>query len=438
MGIYSRFSKNKSILNMLWLSGDSIIRMGFGFIVSVWIARYLGPEKFGLFNYALAIIAIFTSVASLGMNGVVVRALINNQDSSGRIMGTSFLLQMIGSFAATILVILTTLVLRPNEWDILMVVLVMVPSILLRSTDVIKYWFESTISSKNTVIAQNIAFFIGTLAKVIAMFMGASYIAIASTVALEAFVVAVMLLFLYKRKKVSIQWEVDFNEAKRLFSQSWPLVLSGLALMLYMRIDKLMIGNMINNSAVGVYSVAVKMSEVWYFLPIAIVSSLFPKIIQEKTISEEKYNDRMQFLYDVLVILGVGLAIAVTFLSDFIIHFFYGPLYQESSSLIKIYAWVSIFYFLSSASGRWYINEGLQMYAFTRNLFGLAICVVLNFILIPSYGLEGSAIATLTAYFCAAYFFDMFHKKTRISFFQKSRSLWIPGSILRIKKNIIG
>ncbi|HHQ6589413.1 TPA: flippase [Serratia fonticola] len=438
MSLYSRFLGDKSLINMLWLSGDSIFRMGLGFIVTVWLARYLGPETFGLFNYALAIIAIYSSVASLGMNGVVVRELIKEPDNSGKIMGTSFILQLIGSFTATIFVILTIIMLRPNEPNILSIVLVMSPSILLRSTDVIKYWFESTISAKNTVIAQNVAFIISSLAKIIAMFCGLSYIVLAITVTLEAMVVALMLVLLYKRKKIKVQWVFDYPTLKKLFKQSWPLVLSGLALMLYMRVDQIMIGNLINNAAVGVYSVAVKMIEVWYFFPIAIVSSLFPKIIKEKSISEERYNERMQFLYDIMVVLGVSLAFFATFLSDFIIGFFYGIEYQEAATLIKIYSWVSVFYFLSSASGRWYINEGLQMYAFSRNLFGLIICVLLNFILIPLYGTKGSALSTLIAYCCAAYLFDAFNHRTRISFMQKTRSLWLPGALLRIRKNITG
>ncbi|MGM0512484.1 MAG: flippase [Pseudomonadota bacterium] len=438
MSLYSRFLGDKSLINMLWLSGDSIFRMGLGFIVTVWLARYLGPETFGLFNYALAIIAIYSSVASLGMNGVVVRELIKEPDNSGKIMGTSFILQLIGSFTATIFVILTIIMLRPNEPNILSIVLVMSPSILLRSTDVIKYWFESTISAKNTVIAQNVAFIISSLAKIIAMFCGLSYIVLAITVTLEAMVVALMLVLLYKRKKIKVQWVFDYPTLKKLFKQSWPLVFSGLALMLYMRVDQIMIGNLIDNAAVGVYSVAVKMIEVWYFFPIAIVSSLFPKIIKEKSISEERYNERMQFLYDIMVVLGVSLAFFATFLSDFIIGFFYGIEYQEAATLIKIYSWVSVFYFLSSASGRWYINEGLQMYAFSRNLFGLIICVLLNFILIPLYGTKGSALSTLIAYCCAAYLFDAFNHKTRISFMQKTRSLWLPGALLRIRKNITG
>ena len=423
---------------MLWLSGDSIIRMGLGFLVSVWLARYMGPDQFGIFNYGLAMIAIYTAVASLGMNGVVVRELVRAPDQASVIMGSSFVLQIVGSILASLLVIASTMILRPNEWSVLLIVLVMVPSVLLRSTDIIKYWFESVISAKYTVIAQNIAFVTSSALKIGTILLGGSYVIIAVTVTVEALIVALLLIYLYRRKKINIVWQFDFSTAKKLLSQSWPLILSGLALMLYMRVDQIMIGNMVDNAAVGIYSVAVKMVEVWYFFPVAIVSSLFPKIIKEKEVSEDRYNERMQFLYDIMVVVGVSLAIVVTILSDYIISLFYGYQYAEASRLIKIYAWVSIFYFLSSASGRWYINEGLQVYALTRNIMGLAIAISLNFILIPKFGSEGAAFATLVAYFFVSYLFDFFNQKTRISFLQKSKSLWVFGAILRIRKAIKG
>lgn len=423
---------------MLWLSGDSIIRMGLGFLVSVWLARYMGSDQFGIFNYGLAMIAIYTAVASLGMNGVVVRELVRAPDQASVIMGSSFVLQIVGSILASLLVIASTMILRPNEWSVLLIVLVMVPSVLLRSTDIIKYWFESVISAKYTVIAQNIAFVTSSALKIGTILLGGSYVIIAVTVTVEALIVALLLIYLYRRKKINIVWQFDFSTAKKLLSQSWPLILSGLALMLYMRVDQIMIGNMVDNAAVGIYSVAVKMVEVWYFFPVAIVSSLFPKIIKEKEVSEDRYNERMQFLYDIMVVVGVSLAIVVTILSDYIISLFYGYQYAEASRLIKIYAWVSIFYFLSSASGRWYINEGLQVYALTRNIMGLAIAISLNFILIPKFGSEGAAFATLVAYFFASYLFDFFNQKTRISFLQKSKSLWVFGAILRIRKAIKG
>jgi O-antigen/teichoic acid export membrane protein len=145
----------------------------------------------------------------------------------------------------------------------------------------------------------------------------------------------------------------------------------------------------------------------------------------------------MQLLYDALVIIGLLLAIFITFVSSYIIIFFFGEKYSSSIDVIKIYAWVSIFYFLSSASGRWYINEKLQMFALTRNLLGLLVGAALNYILIPIYGIVGSAYATLIAYFCAAYLFDVSNRKTRISFYQKSKALWIPGAIFRLRKSLL-
>ncbi|MFS7222564.1 flippase [Rahnella inusitata] len=436
MKIISRINKSKSISNMIWLSSDSIIRLGLGFIISVWLARYLGPDDFGLYNYAYAMIAIYSAIASLGMNGVVVRELVKADTEKNVLLGTSFFLQIIGSLVASVFVISTTMILRPHEWNLVLIVLVMLPSVLIRSSDVVKYFFESVVSAKFTVISQNIAFVISSLLKILMIFNNGSYLMIGFTVTIEALITALLLFYFYKLKHKHFSWKVDFQEAKRLLSLSWPLIISGVALMLYMRIDQVMIGNMIGNAAVGIYSVAVKMVEVWYFIPVAIVSSVFPKIIKIKEVSELQYNERLQLLYDVLVVVSVSLAIFVSLFADYIISFFYDIQYIESSRLIKMYSWVCIFYFLSSASGRWYINEGLQKYALNRNLIGLLIGIFLNYILIPKYGMDGSVYATLIAYFCAGYLFDVFSHKTRLAFYQKTKSLWLPGAILRIKKTI--
>lgn len=438
MSKIKRIVKDRSVINMIWLSSDSLIRLGLSFLVSVWLARYLGPDDFGMYNYAFAMITIYAAVASLGMNGVVVRELVKGDVESNVVMGTSFCLQIIGSLLASILVITTTFALRPHEWDLMLIVLLMLPSVLLRASDVIKYWFESIISAKYSVIAQNTAFIISSLLKILIIVCEGSYLLIAFTVTVEALLTALMLFYFYNKKYKKINWTVNLAEGKRLLSLSWPLIISGVALMLYMRIDQIMIGNMIGNAAVGIYSVAVKMVEIWYFLPVAIVSSIFPKIIKIKAVSEEDYNKKLQFLYDVLVIISFSLAIFVSFASDYVIGFFYDHQYFEASVIIKLYAWVSVFYFLSSASGRWYINEGLQKYALNRNILGLLIGIALNYLLIPLYGIKGSVYATFIAYFCAGYLFDILHHKTRVAFFQKSKALWLPGAILRVKKNILG
>lgn len=424
--------QNRSFKNIAWLSADSLTRMGLGFLVSVWLARYLGPEKFGIYNYALAIITIFVSVASLGMNGVVVRELIKDEKSNYIILGSSSFLQVVGSVLASILVLITVSALQPGDWDLFLAALVMIPSVLLRTSDIYKYWFEAQVLAKYTVLAQSIAFFVSAAFKILIIVNGGSYLYICASISLEALILAIGLFYFFSKNGTRQKWKLDFCEAKRLLSLSWPLIISGVAFMLYMRIDQVMIGNMIGSSAVGVYSVAVKMVEVWYFFPIAIVSTLFPKIIKLREVSLEKYHQRLQFLYDLLVVISVMIALFVTFFADFIIGFFYTKDYSDASSVIKIYSWISVFYFLSSASGRWYINEGLQKYALNRNIVGLIIGVTLNYLLIPIYGVIGSVYATLFAYACAGYLFDSLTHHTRISFIQKSKALWLPGNLMRL------
>lgn len=434
MGKVTETIKSKSFINVIWLSADSLIRMGLGFIVSVWLARYLGPQHFGIYNYCLAIITIYVSVASLGMNGVVVREIIKNEKKTNVIMGTSVFLQIFGSVASCVLVIITVYFLRPSDWGVMLAVFVMLPSVLLRSSDIFKYWFESQITSKYTVISQNFAFFVSSGAKIAIIVSGGSYIYVCATVSIETLLTTILLFYFYKKHGYSEKWIFSFVEAKRLLSLSWPLIISGMAFMLYMRIDQIMIGSMVSDAAVGVYSVAVKMVEVWYFFPVAIVGSLFPKIIKVREIDSEEYNRRLQFLYDLLVVISVCIALFVTFLSDYIISFFYTAQYFEASVLIKIYSWVSVFYFLSSASGRWYINEGLQKYALNRNVIGLIMAIALNYILIPVYGVLGSVYATLIAYACAGYFFDILSSRTRVAFYQKTKALWVPGALIRLAK----
>ena len=95
----------------------------------------------------------------------------------------------------------------------------------------------------------------------------------------------------------------------------------------------------------------------------------------------------------------------------------------RSISVIKIYAWVNVFYFLSSSSGRWYINEGLQKQALIRNILGLILAIFFNYLLIPRYGVEGAAIGTLITYVFTGYLSDLLHPKTRGQFVQKTKSL---------------
>jgi PST family polysaccharide transporter len=192
-----------------------------------------------------------------------------------------------------------------------------------------------------------------------------------------------------------------------------------------------MLGQMLGDEAVGIYSAATRISEVWYFIPIIIVASVFPAILEAKKQSETLYHQRLQRLYDLMVWLSVAVALPMTFLAGPIVVLLYGPAYAEAGTVLAIHIWASVFVFLGVASGQWFIAENRQILSFQRTLMGAVANVLLNLIFIPKFGPVGAAVATVMAYSIAAFLFDAVTKETRAMFVMKVRSMNLMASIVR-------
>jgi PST family polysaccharide transporter len=413
----------KALTNTGWLFGDQILRMAVGLFVGVWIARYLGPEQFGLLNYAMAFVALFGAIASLGLSGIVVRDLVKDPACANTTLGTAFVLQFIGGFLAFGLAIAVIGFARPDDGLAKLMVAVLGFVMVFKSSEVVKYWFESQVQSKYTVWVENGAFMVFAAVKVGLILTNASLMSFVWAVFAEGLLVAAGLLGMYAwRGGRLLAWHGHYHRAKILLKDSWPLILSGLAIMVYMRIDQIMLGQMLGDEAVGIYSAAVRISEVWYFVPMAIVASVFPSIIEAKKQSESLYYERLQKLYDLMTLLALGVALSMTLMSDWLIALFYGDGYSGAGTVLALHVWTGLFVFMGVASGRWYLSENLQKLAFTRTLSGAFINILANLLLIPEYGVQGAAIGTLLSQIAAAYLFDFLHPKTRAVFWMKSKS----------------
>lgn len=427
----------KIIDNIGWLFFDKILRLGVGLLVGIWVARYLGPEQFGVFNYAFALVSLFGAIGGLGLNGIVVRDLVNHPEDAGSTLGTAFFLQVIGGLLVFTLAVVTVSMTRPGDEYITHLVVIMSFATIFKATEVVKYWFESQLQSKYTVWVENISFVMLALVKVILVLKKASLMAFAWAGFIETVLVSTGLMATYAWKNGVFGWRLSLERARTLLNHSWPLILSGLAIMAYMRIDQIMLGQLLGDEAVGIYSAAIRVSEVWYFIPTAIVTSVFPSIIQAKKYSKHLYNERLQNLYNLMFFLSFIIALSVTFLSNWIAYYLFGDSFHGVASVLAIHVWVGVFCSFSIASGKWFINEGFIKLAFLRNLYGLFLNIPLNYALIPIYQAEGAAIATLVSYSVSAYFSDVFSHKTRGMFFQKTKSIFVGWYLIYvfIKKN---
>ena len=417
------------LTNTGWLVTDRILRLGMGLVVAIWIARYLGPEQFGTYSYALALVALFSVVAALGLDGPLVRDIVRSPASRGEILGTAFILKVIGGVLAFLLAVMTVTALRPDDTLVRWLVAIIAASVVFRSFDVIDLWFLSQTRSKYAVMAKSAAFTTVVVIKVGLILGGAPLIAFAWAGFAEVILAAIALMIAYRTDgQHLVKWGMRFARAKILIRDSYPLILSGLAVMVYMKIDQIMIGSMIGDEAVGVYSAAVHVSEVWYFVPTAIVSSLFPAIVRMRQRSDKAYLDRFQKLYDLMTWLAIAIALPITFLGGHIIIYLFGETYVEAGTVLAVHIWAAVFVFLGVASGKWYLAENMTHILFKRALTGGVINVVLNIIFIPTFGIVGAATATLISQASAAYFYDIFNPVTRNMFYMKSKSLFFVST----------
>lgn len=388
--------------NIGWLFFDKILRMGIGLLVGVWVARYLGPEQYGQLNYAISFVALFGAIAGLGLNGIVVRDIVKYPEGSNTTLGTAFLLQVLGGLIAVLLVTGTTAWLRPNDTLTQAMVAVLSISLVFKSTEVIKYWFESQVQSRYTVWIENGVFVFTATLKVAMILTKTSLMAFVWLSTVEAALVAIGLVIIYVKKGGNLySCNPNIQRVKSLLRDGWSLLLASLAVTIYMRIDMVMLDEMVGSSEVGIYAAATRISEIWYFLPLVIISSVSPSIIRCHRSDINLYTSRMKTIYFIMVWSAIALSLPISLLSNPIIAILFGREFKDAAPILAIHLWASIAVFLGVASSQHLLVEQLQKISFYRTLIGLACNIILNLALIPKMGAKGAAIATVISYFIA-------------------------------------
>ncbi|MDZ8134015.1 MAG: flippase [Nostoc sp. DedQUE04] len=420
----SRSGLRAIIANTGWLFADRILRMGASLVVGVWVARYLGVQQYGLFNYALAFVALFSPIFTLGLDDVVVRHLVRQSSNKEEILGTTFWLKFLGGIASVLLAVSTMFFLGEHETLKIWLVAILGIAGVFRASDTIELWFQSRIQSKYSVIAKNTAFLLNTVIKIALILTKAPLLAFALVTLAEFAMSAIGLLIVYQVKGSSLWlWRWSIAVAKTLLKESLPLIFSGFAIMIFMRIDQVMLGQMIGDSEVGVYSAAVRISEIWYFIPGAIVSSVAPAIYAAKEKSESLYYQRIGQLFSLMTCISLAIALPMSFLSDKIIIVMFGSGYADAGAILAVHIWTSLFVFMGLATSPWFIAEGLNHVSLGKTLFGAILNIILNLLLIPKYAGLGAAIATIISQAAAAFICNAFDSRTQKLFKIQVRSL---------------
>ena len=411
--------------------GEQVLRILAGLFVGIYVARYLGPEQFGVYSYAGAFVALFGAIASLGLGGIVVRDLVNHPGKRDVYLGTAFWLKLIGALL-TLGLLGIAVQFTGNDATANLYIFIIGSGLIFQSFDVVDFHFQSKVLSKYVSISRLIQLALSSILKLYFIFIQADLFWFVMVSLIDQISLAFSLAFAYWRQKIgSFFGRFSVGTAKAMLINSWPLILSGIAISLYMRIDQIMIKEMLGEREVGLYSAAVRLSEAWYFVPVIVTSSLFPAIVNAKRISQELYNKRLQRLYTIMIYSAVGVALPVTFMAESIVVTLYGIHYQNAGLVLSIHIWAGIFVGLGVVNGSWFVAENLQKLATLNVLIGAATNAILNYFLIPIYGIPGVAFATFASYGVAAYLSLLFNKKTRGRFLAITKSLIPSKGIFR-------
>jgi O-antigen/teichoic acid export membrane protein len=422
-------------VNVSWLFFDKIVRMGLGLLVSVWLARYLGPDEFGLFSYAMALVAIGSAISVLGLDSIVVKELLIKPQDRGALLGTSIVLQFVTGILIFLILLGLVYYFKADNPVLVLITAILGPMSFLRSSEVVKYWYESQLLSKVTVRVENAVFIAFSCIKAGLIYLGFDLVAVVVAVLIESIVVASALILIYQfHGGVLSVSSFSKSRAADLISKSWPFVASSIAVMVYLRIDVVMLESYLGAAAVGNYGVATRVAEVWYFIPGIIVASVFPSIMDARNTDQILYTTRLVRLLSVLFWISIGLALTTSLASQWIVTNLFGLRYMSAAAILSVITWSSVFVFVGVASGRWFLVENLQRLLLYRTFVGAIINVILNFILIPHYGELGAAWATFASQAYANVLSNLFSKTTRPLFKLQIRAMAFPLLVLRAIK----
>ncbi len=415
------------LANTGWLFLDRMVRMGVGLFVGVWVARYLGPEQFGSLNYALAFTTLFGTLAGLGLDGIVIRDLVRHPASQGETLGSALVLKAVGGLATLGLALTAIFLVRPQDSTAHWLVGILAAQAVFQALDTIDLWFQSRVESRYTVWARNSAFMVVALIKIILILVRAPIVAFAWAMLVETALGALGLTLAYRLRGLSWgKWRFNFNRGRTLLRESWPLIFSGLMIMLYMRIDQVMLGQMVDDKAVGIYSAAVRLAEIWNFIPMIIAASVFPALVRSRELGEGGHRQRIQQFYDLNAVLAYIISFPVALMAPLLIAGLYGNAYQGAEIILGIYIWSSIFVFLGVARGQYLVTEGLLKFSLLATILGAGTNIGLNIFLIPRYQGVGAAIATVISYFISGFLSSFFYRPLVPTGLMQTKALLAP------------
>lgn len=407
--------------------GEKIVQMLISLVISLLTARYLGPSNFGLINYATSFTAFFAALCNLGINSVLVKELVDNPEKEGQILGTALGLRAISSMLSAITIVAVVSVIDRDEPITIQVVALCSLGLVFQVFDVFSSWFQRHLKSKFTAIAALVAYVTMAVYRVILLIAGGNVALFALATSVDYIALAVMQLIFYKKndgQRLGFSWKYG----KDLLSRSKHFILAGLMVSIYGQTDKLMLKQMLDVTQTGFYSTATTVNNMWCFVLMAVINSMYPSVMEaHKTGDEVLFQKKNRQMYAIVFYVSIGAAVMFNIFAELIIYILYGEAFLPAAMPLRIVSWYTAFSYLGIARNAWVVSKNRQRHLFKIYAAAAASNVVLNFLLIPVFGANGAATASLVAQILTGFVLPFFIKDLRESSILIAEGIMLKG-----------
>lgn len=396
-------------------------------LVNIFLARLLGAEVYGKYAYIIGICSLLAIVAEFRLQAILVKEFLlygakNQGDILGTALGVNIAFGLLGIFLSFLYYL--------YEPDSLIGYAVLLCS-LSYIFNVPRCFRALYISQERNIFIAKSEFF-SSIVTIFIIVMALKYsidwvflpvLRLTDGLFLS---LAFCMFYVCFLKKAKLVYSFSFYRAKTLVSSASPLVLSGVAMLLFQRMDLIMIRYYMDESAVGIYSVAANYMLLFSLIPMVLSESLAPKIFK----GQFNLQQKRQFILRVMA-LGFLMSLLMYITGENLITLIYGEAYTESIQVSSILAFCPFLVAAGSAAGQLIVFDSSQRKAFWKSVWACVINFALNILLIPSWGIVGAAVATVLGFFVANFLGHWFVKEYKYIFFSQI-SFFAPSKIRNI------
>lgn len=398
--------------NTGWMMFKNIYSMLISLVIGSLSARYLGPSNFGVLNYGSSIISFFTTISKLGLDSVLVAEMARTPEKENSYLGTALVMRLLTSILSFIMIWGIVVILEPNDKILQVVTILQAIAIIFQTSEVLFFWFQVRLEMKYITLASIVAMTVtgGWRVSLLASEASVQWFALSSSI--SALVCGIYTVYFFV-KKAHVKLQFSYSDAKFILSNSYHFIINGLAVTLYTQLDRIMLGKVVSDEAVGWYSAASTLAVMWEFVPIAVVNSARPLLVKEYDADKRKFLQKYRWLLLGITVMGILVGVFFTVFGKLLVYILYGEKYYPAIPALAILIWSTSFAMIGTARGIWIVAERKNKYSKYFTIIGAIVNVILNAAVIPRWGVSGAAFTTLISQIVVALVAPMLYKETR-------------------------